>query len=160
MVGWHHQLNGHEFESIPRVGDGQGCLACCTSWGCRVRHDWATELDLTENPFPVDLVSSQLYETEDNDRRVTRKSRSRHSIIPQGWHVVKLWQTWIIMDTYPIAEMASPECPKIIDCKVIDLNLKDCLPLNSLSSLRFQKSAHFWPFCLNVVWLNKQNIHV
>ena len=29
MVGWHHRLNGHEFESTPGVGDGQGGLACC-----------------------------------------------------------------------------------------------------------------------------------
>ena len=33
MVGWHHQLNGHEFGYTPRVGDGQGGLACCNSWG-------------------------------------------------------------------------------------------------------------------------------
>ena len=33
MVGWHHQLNGHEFEQAPGVGDGQGGLACCSSWG-------------------------------------------------------------------------------------------------------------------------------
>ena len=32
----------------PGVGDGQGGLACCNSWGCRVRHDWATELNWTE----------------------------------------------------------------------------------------------------------------
>ena len=32
MVGWHHQLNGHEFEQAPRVGDGQGSLACCIPW--------------------------------------------------------------------------------------------------------------------------------
>ena len=29
MVGWHHQLKGHEFEQVPVVGDGQGSLACC-----------------------------------------------------------------------------------------------------------------------------------
>ena len=34
MVGWHHRLNGHEFGSTPGVGDGQGGLACCGSWGC------------------------------------------------------------------------------------------------------------------------------
>ena len=28
MVGWHHQLDGHEFEKAPRVGDGQGSPAC------------------------------------------------------------------------------------------------------------------------------------
>ena len=33
MVGWHHRLNGHEFESTLEVGDGQGGLACCNSWG-------------------------------------------------------------------------------------------------------------------------------
>ena len=31
-VGWHHQLNGHEFEETPGVGDGQGGLACCSPW--------------------------------------------------------------------------------------------------------------------------------
>jgi len=33
MVGWHHQFNGHEFEQAPGVGDGQGGLQCCISWG-------------------------------------------------------------------------------------------------------------------------------
>ena len=33
MVGWHHQLDGHEFEQAPGIGDGQGRLACCSSWG-------------------------------------------------------------------------------------------------------------------------------
>ena len=64
------------------------------------------------------------------------------------------------MDAYSIAEMASSDSPKITDFKVVDLNLKDCLPLNILSGLRFQKSAHFWPFCLSVIWLNNKNIHV
>ena len=33
MVGWHHGLNGYEFEQAPGVGDGQGSLACCSPWG-------------------------------------------------------------------------------------------------------------------------------
>ena len=33
MVGWYHRLDGHEFEQVPGVGDGQGCLACCGSCG-------------------------------------------------------------------------------------------------------------------------------
>ena len=41
MVGWHHQLNGHEFEQAQRAGDGQGSLACCRPWGRK-------ELDTTE----------------------------------------------------------------------------------------------------------------
>ena len=45
MVGWHLQLYGHEFEQAPGVGDGQGSLACCSPWGCKVSNtsDW-TEL--------------------------------------------------------------------------------------------------------------------
>ena len=39
MVGWHHQLDGHEFEQDLGVGLGQGSLVCCSLWGCRVRHD-------------------------------------------------------------------------------------------------------------------------
>ena len=35
MVGWHHQLNGHEFEQIPGDGEGQGSLVCCSPWGCK-----------------------------------------------------------------------------------------------------------------------------
>ena len=35
MVGWHHQLDGHESEKILGDGEGQGSLACCDSWGCK-----------------------------------------------------------------------------------------------------------------------------
>ena len=35
MVGWHHQLNDHEIEQAPGVGDGQGSLVCCSPWGCK-----------------------------------------------------------------------------------------------------------------------------
>ena len=41
MAGWHHRLSGHEFGLTPGVGDGQGVLACCDSWGRK-------ELDTTE----------------------------------------------------------------------------------------------------------------
>ena len=47
MAGWHHQLNGHEFELISRVGDGQGALACCNSWG-RKESDTTEQLNWTE----------------------------------------------------------------------------------------------------------------
>ena len=45
MVGWHHQLNAHEFEQVLGVGNGQGSLACCSPWGFRVRHGRVTELN-------------------------------------------------------------------------------------------------------------------
>ena len=35
MVGWHHRVNGHEYQQAPRVGDGQGSLACCSPQGCK-----------------------------------------------------------------------------------------------------------------------------
>ena len=38
MVGWHHRLNGQEFEQAPGGGEGQGSLACCSPWGHRIRH--------------------------------------------------------------------------------------------------------------------------
>ena len=44
MAGWHHRLNGHEFERTPGVGDGQGGLACCNSWGCK-ESDMSERLD-------------------------------------------------------------------------------------------------------------------
>ena len=41
MVGWHHQINGHEFEQTPGDGEGQGSLVCCSPWG-------GNEVDVTE----------------------------------------------------------------------------------------------------------------
>ena len=52
MVGWHHQLNGHEFEQAPGVGDGQGGPACCNPWGHKVRHYWETELSVKDYCVP------------------------------------------------------------------------------------------------------------
>ena len=48
MAGWHHQLDGHESEWTPGVGDGQGGLGVLWFMGLqRVGHDWATELNWT-----------------------------------------------------------------------------------------------------------------
>ena len=49
MAAWHHCLDGHESEWTPGVGDGQGGLACCDSWG----HE---ELDTTERLIWSDLI--------------------------------------------------------------------------------------------------------
>ena len=35
MIGWHHQLNEHEFEQTLGIGDGQGSMTCCSPWGCK-----------------------------------------------------------------------------------------------------------------------------
>jgi len=47
-VGWHHRLNGHEFEQILGVGDGQGSLECCSPWGRK-------EADTTEQLYWTEL---------------------------------------------------------------------------------------------------------
>ena len=44
MVGWHHPLNGHEFEQAPGDGEGQGGLVCCSPWG-RKESDTAEQLN-------------------------------------------------------------------------------------------------------------------
>ena len=43
IVRQHHRLSGHEFEQTLGDNEGQGSLACCSPWGCRVRHDLAAE---------------------------------------------------------------------------------------------------------------------
>ena len=51
VVGWHHQFNGHEFGRTPGDSERQGILACCSPWGCRVRHDLATEQQQQQSTF-------------------------------------------------------------------------------------------------------------
>ena len=48
MVGWHHRLSGQGFGWTPGVGDGQGGLACCSSWGCKEsdRTEWLNWTDM------------------------------------------------------------------------------------------------------------------
>ena len=49
MVGWHHRLDGHEFEEALGVGDGQGSLACCSPWGRK-------EQDMTEQLNQLEII--------------------------------------------------------------------------------------------------------
>ena len=82
MVGWHHWLNGHEFEWTPGVGDGQGGLVCCDSWGCK-ELDWATELNWTELIVPALGQQAQWW-----GRRLEvkeKKSRLCHRKRRQPW---------------------------------------------------------------------------
>ena len=53
MAGWYHRLNGHEFVQTPGVGDGQGGLVCCNSWGCK-------ESDMTEQLNWIELNSDAI----------------------------------------------------------------------------------------------------
>ena len=59
MAGWHHKLDGHEFGWTPGVGDGQGGLACCSSWG---RKEWDTteQLNWTDSFYNLIFYQSLL----------------------------------------------------------------------------------------------------
>ena len=50
MVGWHHRLNGHEFEQAPGDSEGQGSLACCSPWG-RKESNMTSRLNNNNNMF-------------------------------------------------------------------------------------------------------------
>ena len=77
MVGWHHQLNGHEFEQAPGVGDGQGGLACCSPWGRK-------ESDTTElNRRPIVLKFSKV------NAKQTNKHKTKTKLSPQDSNRIK-----------------------------------------------------------------------
>ena len=83
MVRWHHWLDGHEFGYTPGVGDGQGSLACCGSWGRR-------ESDTTERLNWIKLNKSKL----------VCSNRNQISCYPRGRGVGRvgnrqLWVWWI-----------------------------------------------------------------
>ena len=59
MAGWHHRLDGHEFEWTPGDGDGRGGLVCCDSWGCR-ESDTTEQLNWTERIW-IDISPKQAY---------------------------------------------------------------------------------------------------
>ena len=94
MVGWHHQLDGHEFEQAPGVGYGQGSLACCSPWGHKEsdmteRLNW-TELMLilaTENNvhsrFPSKVCWNQLI--QDHKKLIMHIFLTPQSVTSQWW---------------------------------------------------------------------------
>ena len=58
MVGWHHPLDGHEFEQTLGVGDGWGSPACCSPWGHRLGYDWASELIFQYRLLCINLMAT------------------------------------------------------------------------------------------------------
>ena len=58
MVGWHHQLNGHEFEQAPGDGDGQESLMRCSPWG-RKESDMTERLNNKDTTFYLNFNKSQ-----------------------------------------------------------------------------------------------------
>ena len=102
MVGWHHQLNGHEFEQTPRGGEGQRDLVC--PWGHRVGHDWVTEqqppwsLKLPDLPSttlsvftPRDFLGGTLNWLQNSEGR----ERQKEDTASADWEVAGLISRWL-----------------------------------------------------------------
>ena len=86
MVGWHHPLNGHEFEQASGVGDGQGSLACCSPWGHK-------ESDTTErlNRTNSDTQKRQRKELKHVSRKKEKNFLMRKEQPKQQTTVRKQW---------------------------------------------------------------------
>ena len=82
MAGWHHWLDGHEFEWSPGVGDGQGGLACCDSWG-RKESDTTEWLNWTElrgyyakwNNAKTNTIWFHISKKQNKWRNITKQNR-------------------------------------------------------------------------------------
>jgi len=72
MAGWHHQLDGHEFEWTLGVADGQGGLACCDSWG-RKDSDTTERLNWTEHTYSYLL---KVYSQQESQSHKKKRSQS------------------------------------------------------------------------------------
>ena len=79
MAGWHHRLDGHELESSPRVGDGQGGLACRarSRRSRRVGHGWATELNCAEKG-ELGRGKAEVILSQEKSLRKAEEERDRH----------------------------------------------------------------------------------
>ena len=60
MVGWHHQLDGHQFEQARGAGDGQGSLASCSPWSCK-QLNMTEQLNRIDTDSQMDIRTSQFF---------------------------------------------------------------------------------------------------
>ena len=92
MAGWHHRLDGRESEWTPGVGDGQGGLACCDSWGCK-ESDTTERLNWTElNPPYCTVVKNKqscIGRAREKERSTVRRSAAVGSSVGGGCRVEK-----------------------------------------------------------------------
>ena len=106
-VGWHHQLNGHGFGWPLGVGDGQGGLACCSSWSCK-ESDLTEQLNWTELNAEFQRIvrrnrksffSDQCKEIEESNRMgktrdLFKKIRDIKGHFMQGWAQLRTEMVW------------------------------------------------------------------
>ena len=123
MAGWHHRLNGHEFGWTPGVGDGQGGLVCCDSWG-RKESDTTERLNWTEpqvsacamntacverNPAGASLqvhhLSASIIWGPPGQLWWDRNTKRSHSMFP-GIPLVSQARSWLIFKVWATARRA------------------------------------------------------
>ena len=79
MIGWHHQLDGQEFEQALRVGNGQGSLVCCSPWGRK-------ELDKTERLNWTDVKNWLIWKDPDGGKTLRQEKKAMIEDEMVGWH--------------------------------------------------------------------------
>ena len=87
MVGWHHCLNGHEFGQAVGDGEGQGSLACCSSWGHK-EQDTTERLNISNNTdeWIYREVRSLTYFIFHSPQNIKMSLHLFHGEFPQGWN--------------------------------------------------------------------------
>ena len=96
IVGWHHGLNGHEFEQAPGDCDGQGSLASYSSWGLRVRHDRATEQQQSKycsRPMKYFIPKLDMKWYSNSPRRLAHNSIVATYTMLQHWFP----ESWLVL---------------------------------------------------------------
>ena len=138
MVGWHHWLDGHEFEQAPGVGDGQGSLACCSPWGCK-------ELDKTGD------------RTELNWRPVWLSQLGEAVLLPSsGWRSVMLLNTPQCTQHSPLQQSHPDQKLNSVEFGKLSIGLKG-LPkcLNGKESICQCRRCRFDPWVKKIPWRRK-----
>ena len=103
IVGWHHRLNGREFEQTPRGSKGQGSLVCCSLWGCK-------QLDTTEQ-----LNNSSIHSFWHEWLRFVKCIKSKYRTVPSpsSPFVLKLFlrsQSWATSDLLCVYRFVFSQC--------------------------------------------------
>ena len=143
MVGWHHRLDGHEFEQAPGIGDGQGSLVCCSPWAGK-------DSDTTE----------WLNWTDEGNQGSPGKKPKDHglSMTSVKWHSEITWKgnPVLIEQSLPICYLdPSPQTPRpwwpLVCFLSLYIHLFWMLPIPS-----YPRSTGSWSSCVS---LDCQSVH-
>ena len=118
MVGCHHQLNGHEFQQAPGVGDGQGGLVCCSLLVCK-------ELDMMERLNKKFQVLIKAPENQPISKLTAYKIKIQHSL-KECNKIQKLKHKFIIQDPIKIYQL----CKRKKQSEVTQSCLTLCDPMD------------------------------